>query len=51
MNSSSQNGNAINISADIPTATSIQSEVMWFSSVTDSSFPISQFENVTDLQA
>jgi len=51
MNSSCQDGNAINISAHTPAATSIQPEATGFFSVIDSSFPISQFENVTDLSA
>lgn len=51
MNSSCQNGNAINISAHIPPATSIQPEAGWVFSVIESSFPISQLENVTELLA
>lgn len=51
MHSSCQNGNKINISADIPTATSIQAAAVGFSSVIESSFPNSQFENVNDFLA
>lgn len=46
MHSSCQNGNTINISADILTATTTQTVAVGFSFVIESSFPNSQSENV-----